>query len=159
MVLHVQQPRRQPGSAALRPASASASSELRSGFSATIGEFKHLVGRPQDVGKKADTTSQARSTVQLADLSSLWSLWSLSSRPSCHSLSRTHTNIISTVLSLPSSIYPPLSRRLSNLHLLLIEKHASTQSPAHIAGASGSQRGEGEEAGPHRVRMCHLLML
>ena len=39
------------------------------------------------------------------------------------------------------------------------EKHASTASAAHIAGASGSQRREGEEAGPHRVRMCKLLML
>ena len=38
-------------------------------------------------------------------------------------------------------------------------EHVSTPSAAHIAGPSGTQRGVGEEAGPHRVRMCQLLML
>lgn len=36
----------------------------------------------------------------------------------------------------------------------LTQKHAGSPSPAHVAGASGSQRGEGEEEGPHHVRMC-----
>ena len=38
-------------------------------------------------------------------------------------------------------------------------EHVSTPSAAYIAGPSGSQRDVGEEAGPHRVRMCQLLML